>query len=637
MTIKENAEKENRTRPKTRSRRVDNLDLRKKVLKDQTSRILNQSPMREHLRGKSPVKIDFEKSKKEIPCSLIKEQTDGKNDPNKRVGCEEKTLQIQRKLERIIHKKKPESSAVDLLVMVQQMKYTPTIVENTKICYTLEALKLIVQDKTVIEKADETLEFLSKVTKNDGATKPKTELKVNKEKDEDKLHKSDKDNKREKETTRAKPVFEEINKENKKPVEEEKKVEETFKKPEINSYREWRDAKAEEKLKEELLLEQKKKDFEKRMKELKEREAKLKRKEKELERNKEKLQSREERIKNKLHVEEENSKEKIQPEETAQEEEIVQETVTDDSSSMRIGFWMDKLLGQVDSLSLLDKKLGNIEQKVKETNVPKEAEKQDKPSSQHSEKKSHFEKPRKEKSDKVKESSNIFEDELLKITQSVQKILITEDSIETVSVQFDKTQIKTVQKDHAVKEKQPVKKSSKLCEETVELIISLKTVLDNEASYEVTHILKTLKSLHAIEMSIQTLQTTKIGMTVNNLRKNSENTEVKDFCKKLILSWKKLMPRDSSTVKPEKSEAKDKENSGSITKPEDVREYCRKKLLTALIADIKDEETKIAEKFAQELEEAIFKMFKEANPKYRNQVPTHLFCDKGKSRALNYG
>ena len=637
MTIKENAEKENRTRPKTRSRRVDNLDLRKKVLKDQTSRILNQSPMREHLRGKSPVKIDFEKSKKEIPSSLTKELTDVKNDPNKRVGCEEKTLQIQRKLERIIHKKKPESSAVDLLVMVQQMKYTPTIVENTKICYTLEALKLIVQDKTVIEKADETLEFLSKVTKNDGATKPKTELKVNKEKDEDKLHKSDKDIKREKETTRAKPVFEEINKENKKPVEEEKKVEETFKKPEINSYREWRDAKAEEKLKEELLLEQKKKDFEKRMKELKEREAKLKRKEKELERNKEKLQSREEKIKNKLHVEEENSKEKIQPEETAQEEEIVQETVTDDSSSMRIGFWMDKLLGQVDSLSLLDKKLGNIEQKVKETNVPKEAEKQDKPSSQHSEKKSHFEKPRKEKSDKVKESSNIFEDELLKITQSVQKILITEDSIETVSVQFDKTQIKTVQKDHAVKEKQPVKKSSKLCEETVELIISLKTVLDNEASYEVTHILKTLKSLHEIEMSIQTLQTTKIGMTVNNLRKNSESTEVKDICKKLILSWKKLMPRDSSTVKPEKSEAKDKENSGSITKPEDVREYCRKKLLTALIADIKDEETKIAEKFAQELEEAIFKIFKEANPKYRNQVATHLFCDKGKSRALNYG
>ncbi len=628
MTIKENAEKENRTRPKTRSRRVDNLDLRKKVLKDQTSRILNQSPMREHLRGKSPVKIDFEKSKKEIPSSLIKEQTDGKNDPNKRVGCEEKTLQIQRKLERIIHKKKPESSAVDLLVMVQQMKYTPTIVENTKICYTLEALKLIVQDKAVIEKADETLEFLAKVTKNDGATKPKTDLKVNKEKDasksksEDKLPKSDKDKQRENVTTRAKPVFEEINKENKKPVvEEEKKVEETFKKPEINSYREWRDAKAEEKLKEELLLEQKKKDFEKRMKEFKEREAKLKRKEKELERNKEKLQSREERIKNKLHVEEENSKDKIQLEETAPEE-IVQETVTDDSSSMRIGFWMDKLLGQVDSLSLLDKKLGNIEQKVKETNVPKEAEKQDKPTAQHSEKKSHSEKPRKEKSDKVKESSNIFEDELLKITQSVQKILITEDSIETVSVQFDKTQIKTVQKDHAVKEKQPVKKSSKLCEETVELINSLKTVLDNEASYEVTHILKTLQSLHEIEMSIQTLQTTKIGMTVNNLRKNSENTEVKDICKKLILSWKKLMPRDSSTVKPEKSEAKDKENSGSITKPEDVREYCRKKLLTALIADIKDEEAKIAERFAQELEEAIFKMFKEANPKYRNQVPT---------------
>ncbi len=633
MTIKEH-EKENRTRPKTRSRRVDNLDLRKKVLKDQTSRILNQSPMRDHLRGKSPVKIDCEKSKKDVASSVAKEQINEKNDPNKRVGCEEKTLQIQRKLERIIHKKKPESSAVGLLVMLQQMKYTATIVEKTKICYTLEALKLIVQDKSVIEKANETLEFLAKVPKNDGATKPKTtDSTSNKEKDDqksksdDKSHKSDKHKEKEKETTRAKPVFQETsykNIENIKPIGEEKKVEEISKKPEINSYKEWRDAKAEEKIKESLLLEQKKKDYDKRMQEFKEREAKLKRKEKELERNKEKLQSREERIKNKLHVEEEKTKEKIQPVETDKEE-IVEETVPDDSSSMRIGFWMDKLLGQVDSLSLLDKKLGNIEQKVKETNVPAEPEKETKPSSQHSERKNNSEKPKKEKSFKVKESSNIFEDELLKITQSVQKIVITEDSIETVSVQFDKTQIKTVLKDHAVKEKEPVIKSSKICEETVELINSWKTILDNESSHEVTHVLKTLKSLHEIDMSIQILQATKMGMTVNNLRKNSKNNEVKDVCKKLILTWKKLMPRDSSTVKPEKNEAKEKENVSSITKPEDVREYCRKKLLTALIADIQNEETKMAEKFAQELEEEIFKMFKEANPKYRNQVFNHFF------------
>ena len=174
MTIKE-AEKENRTRPKTRARR-DNIDLRKKVLKDQTSRIINQSPLRD-AGGNSPVlksKLVASKANESKAKDDLKEK-----DNINRVSCEEKTLQIQRHLERIIHKKKPETKAMEMLVMLQQMRFTSTILESTKICYTLDALKLVVVDKKVVEKAEQTIETLQKVLdKNEGTNTTKVPTKI---------------------------------------------------------------------------------------------------------------------------------------------------------------------------------------------------------------------------------------------------------------------------------------------------------------------------------------------------------------------------------------------------------------------------------------------------------------------------
>ena len=65
------------------------------------------------------------------------------------------------------------------------------------------------------------------------------------------------------------------------------------KQPEAASYREWRDAKAKEKEKESLLLEEKKKDYEKRLKEFEAKEKRFVKKAERLEKNREKLLSKE--------------------------------------------------------------------------------------------------------------------------------------------------------------------------------------------------------------------------------------------------------------------------------------------------------------------------------------------------------
>ena len=102
---------------------------------------------------------------------------------------------------------------------------------------------------------------------------------------------------------------------------------------------------------------------------------------------------------------------------------------------------------------------------------------------------------------------------------------------------------------------------------------------------------------------------------------------MKSLCKSLVLSWKKLMPaaaNGDANSKQASSGENNKENekeSGKAVNPVDVRDYCRKKLLSAIVtSETSAENLKTAEKFAASLEEEIFTMYKEPNSKYRNQV-----------------
>ena len=51
-----------------------------------------------------------------------------------------------------------------------------------------------------------------------------------------------------------------------------------------------------------------------------------------------------------------------------------------------------------------------------------------------------------------------------------------------------------------------------------------------------------LKKLKDLPITLEVLQKTRIGMSVNTLRKKSESSEVQTQAKTLIKSWKKLLP-----------------------------------------------------------------------------------------------
>ncbi|XP_061696511.1 transcription elongation factor A protein 2-like isoform X2 [Syngnathoides biaculeatus] len=64
-----------------------------------------------------------------------------------------------------------------------------------------------------------------------------------------------------------------------------------------------------------------------------------------------------------------------------------------------------------------------------------------------------------------------------------------------------------------------------------------------------------LKELKNMTMSLGTLQSTRVGMSVNAVRKQSSDQEVQNLAKVLIKSWKKLI--DGSKDKSEKKEKSD--------------------------------------------------------------------------------
>uniref|UniRef100_H3DMR5 Transcription elongation factor n=1 Tax=Tetraodon nigroviridis TaxID=99883 RepID=H3DMR5_TETNG len=71
-----------------------------------------------------------------------------------------------------------------------------------------------------------------------------------------------------------------------------------------------------------------------------------------------------------------------------------------------------------------------------------------------------------------------------------------------------------------------------------------------------------LKELRSVPMTLELLQSTRIGMSVNAIRKQSTDEEVTSLAKSLIKSWKKLLDEPGSGEKT--SEEKRKEQSTPI-------------------------------------------------------------------------
>ncbi|KAJ8960731.1 hypothetical protein NQ318_020023 [Aromia moschata] len=158
-----------------------------------------------------------------------------------------------------------------------------------------------------------------------------------------------------------------------------------------------------------------------------------------------------------------------------------------------------------------------------------------------------------------------------------------------------------------------------------------------------------LKELQTLNINLEVLTKTRIGMTVNALRKSSKDDEVISLSKTLIKNWKKFLSgtnasekSSTSSSKPKKEreekssrEDKDRDRDKSLPKQfpassnttDSVRLKCREMLATAIKTDSKAEDfdgCASAEELAEELEEAIFSEFKNTDMRYKNRVRSRI-------------
>ncbi|GJQ70066.1 TfIIS [Trypoxylus dichotomus] len=155
-----------------------------------------------------------------------------------------------------------------------------------------------------------------------------------------------------------------------------------------------------------------------------------------------------------------------------------------------------------------------------------------------------------------------------------------------------------------------------------------------------------LRELQKLNIDLEVLTKTRIGMTVNALRKSTTDDEVITLAKTLIKNWKKFLSgsnnkesnsnsNSTNVPKLKKKEEKTKDDKDSKKLPNQfpsssnttdaVRLKCREMLAAALRVDKEDfEGCASAEELAEELEEAIFSEFKNTDMRYKNRVRSRI-------------
>ncbi|XP_077472346.1 transcription elongation factor A protein 1 isoform X2 [Stigmatopora argus] len=171
-----------------------------------------------------------------------------------------------------------------------------------------------------------------------------------------------------------------------------------------------------------------------------------------------------------------------------------------------------------------------------------------------------------------------------------------------------------------------------------------------------------LKELRSVPMTLELLQSTRIGMSVNAIRKQSTDEEVTSLAKSLIKSWKKLLDEPASGDKPSEDKRKEtapaspsqgspeaKEESSSSNSSgksehadvsanslintfprapgtsDSIRIKCREMLSNALQAG--DDNIAIGadcDELGAQIEECIFQEFKNTDMKYKNRVRSRI-------------
>lgn len=161
-----------------------------------------------------------------------------------------------------------------------------------------------------------------------------------------------------------------------------------------------------------------------------------------------------------------------------------------------------------------------------------------------------------------------------------------------------------------------------------------------------------LKELQTLSVDLDVLSRTRIGMTVNALRKSSKDDEVISLAKTLIKNWKKFLPagstgdstkssshkssKDNDSKEKDRDNGKEKDGKGDSRKlpnqfpPERgnttdaVRLKCRELLIGALTMEGDFEGCASVDELAEELEEAIHAEFKNTDMRYKNRVRSRI-------------
>jgi len=170
-----------------------------------------------------------------------------------------------------------------------------------------------------------------------------------------------------------------------------------------------------------------------------------------------------------------------------------------------------------------------------------------------------------------------------------------------------------------------------------------------------------LKALEDLPVNLTILTETRIGMTVNALRKASKDAEVIAISKQLIKKWKKFVPEKSSGSGEEengsakKAEAVKKSSSSSGSKEAEARNggggaaagkgpvavfpssslattdtlrlKCREMLSNALKGngEMPDGVVAMPDALGDQLEDAIFNEFNSTNPQYKTRIRSRVY------------
>ncbi|XP_028307688.1 transcription elongation factor A protein 2-like isoform X2 [Gouania willdenowi] len=166
-----------------------------------------------------------------------------------------------------------------------------------------------------------------------------------------------------------------------------------------------------------------------------------------------------------------------------------------------------------------------------------------------------------------------------------------------------------------------------------------------------------LKELKDMRMSLETLQSTRVGMSVNAVRKLSSDEEVQTLAKTLIKSWKRLLEEKKSDVSLVRSsssndcgvakKSKKSEDTPTVLTPpltptpppplrvtsfppapvttDNVRNKCRELLVAALQTDNDFKTIGVdCKHLAAQIEDQIYQEFKSTDMKYKARLRSRI-------------